>query len=397
MPVDDMWYRRARHPETGERLPAKRHGRGKRWRVRWVDPQSGETKTAFFEKKAHAERHDANVHADISRGLYVDPREGKITVAEYAERWRRDQLHRDSTTAMVERAFKLHINPILGHRELRELRPSHIRMWVKDRSQALAASTVRLFYSYLSSMCRAAVLDKVIGSTPCVGVRLPSVERGDRFIPTPVQIHEVARELFERYRAVPYIAAGCGLRASEVFGLELEHVDFERREITVVQQLKQLPGQRPQLAELKTKTSKRTVELPEVVAAALREHLEAFPPQATEIDDCVDPKNPARRPSRLLFTTTSGLPVTRSNWSPVWRSAVKRAGLPAGFGLHGLRHYFATLLIHSGASVKTVQLALGHSTPTITLNTYAHEWPEAVDRTRTLVDSALNLSPGAGG
>ncbi|WP_433871787.1 hypothetical protein [Saccharopolyspora sp. CA-218241] len=47
--------------------------------------------------------------------------------------------------------------------------------------------------------------------------------------------------------------------------------------------------------------------------------------------------------------------------------------------------------------MKTVQLALGHSTPTITLNTYAHEWPEAVDRTRTLVDSALNLPPGAGG
>ncbi len=69
--------------------------------------------------------------------------------------------------------------------------------------------------------------------------------------------------------------------------------------------------------------------------------------------------------------------------------AVRRAGLPTGFGLHGLRHYFATLLIHNGAAVKTVQLALGHSTPMITLNTYAHEWPDALDRTRTLVDTAL--------
>jgi integrase len=54
-----------------------------------------------------------------------------------------------------------------------------------------------------------------------------------------------------------------------------------------------------------------------------------------------------------------------------------------------LRHYYATVLIHAGASVKTVQLALGHSNPTITLNTYVHEWPDVLDRTRTLVDGAL--------
>ena len=63
----------------------------------------------------------------------------------------------------------------------------------------------------------------------------------------------------------------------------------------------------------------------------------------------------------------------------------------AGSGFHGLRHYYATLLIHAGASVKTVQLALGHSTPTITLNEYVHEWPDALDRTRSLVDGALGM------
>jgi integrase len=57
--------------------------------------------------------------------------------------------------------------------------------------------------------------------------------------------------------------------------------------------------------------------------------------------------------------------------------------------LHGLWHYFATLLIHNGPAVKTVQPALGHSSPMITLNTYAHEWPDALDRTRALVDAAL--------
>ncbi|MFG3579114.1 site-specific integrase [Micromonospora chersina] len=47
------------------------------------------------------------------------------------------------------------------------------------------------------------------------------------------------------------------------------------------------------------------------------------------------------------------------------------------------------MLIHAGASVKTVQLSLGHSTPTVTLNTYVHEWPDVLDRNRLLIDGAL--------
>lgn len=43
----------------------------------------------------------------------------------------------------------------------------------------------------------------------------------------------------------------------------------------------------------------------------------------------------------------------------------------------------------SGASVKTVQMALGHSTPTVTLNTYVGLWPEQLECTRNLVDAAL--------
>jgi integrase len=55
-----------------------------------------------------------------------------------------------------------------------------------------------------------------------------------------------------------------------------------------------------------------------------------------------------------------------------------------------LRHYYATLLIHAGASVKTVQHALGHATPTITLDVYVGEWPEGTDRTRSAIDAALS-------
>lgn len=71
----------------------------------------------------------------------------------------------------------------------------------------------------------------------------------------------------------------------------------------------------------------------------------------------------------------------------------RSAGIPKGNGVHTLRHYFATRLIHNGASVKRVQLALGHSSPTITLNTYVGEWPDTDSETRSIIDAALGSVP----
>ena len=51
----------------------------------WTDPETGETRTELFDKKADAERHESNMKAGISRGQYIDPRAGNITVKEYAE------------------------------------------------------------------------------------------------------------------------------------------------------------------------------------------------------------------------------------------------------------------------------------------------------------------------
>lgn len=93
-----------------------------------------------------------------------------------------------------------------------------------------------------------------------------------------------------------------------------------------------------------------------------------------------------------MFTRGDGRPIHRADWSYIWRPAVKAAGLPEGFGLRDLRHSFATVLVFGGANVKTVQLAMGHTTPTVTLNTYVGYWPDAVDQARTLVDFALGCT-----
>ncbi len=62
-----------------------------------------------------------------------------------------------------------------------------------------------------------------------------------------------------------------------------------------------------------------------------------------------------------------------------------------GFRLHGLRHYYASLLIRHGESVKTVQHGLGHATAAETLDTCSHLWPDSDDRTNEAFDVVLGV------
>jgi integrase len=174
------------------------------------------------------------------------PCAGKLTVAEYAEQWRRTLLHGESTAERVERGIHLHIVPALGDLPLAQVRNSHIRGWVKDRLPHLAPSIMAVvLYGTLVPMFNAAVIDRRIGVSPCAGVRPGDTLDATYYIARPEQVHALAAALPERYRAIVYLAAGCGWRGVEIFGLEREAIDFDRREIHVRDQLTVIAGRSP--------------------------------------------------------------------------------------------------------------------------------------------------------
>jgi integrase len=54
-----------------------------------------------------------------------------------------------------------------------------------------------------------------------------------------------------------------------------------------------------------------------------------------------------------------------------------------------LRHFYASLLIRKGESVKVIQKRLGHQSAVLTLDTYGHLWPDTEEATRVAVDEAF--------
>lgn len=93
-----------------------------------------------------------------------------------------------------------------------------------------------------------------------------------------------------------------------------------------------------------------------------------------------------------MFTTRESKPINRSHFNPyTWHKALVAAGVEPGRenGMHALRHFYASVLIDAGESVKAVAEYLGHSDPGFTLRVYAHLFPSSEDRARRAVDAAF--------
>lgn len=341
------------------------------WRARYRDA-AGKEHARHFARKVDAQRWLDEVTASIVTGQYVAPGAGKVTLREYAEAWRANQAHRPSTQEQVERHFRRHVYPSLGDRPLASILPSDLKALVRRLSDGLEPATVSVIYRHLSAVFKAAVLDRRIASSPCAGVSVPKPKRG-KVVPIATEdVLRLADAMPSRYRALVITAAGTGMRQGELFGLTVDRIDFLRRRVTVDRQLVSVSGRAPSFGPPKTDASDRVIPLPQAVVDALAAHLAAFP----------------AGPAELVFRNATGSPLRRSGFGDVWRRATTEAEL-AGFVFHGLRHYYASLLIRHGESVKTVQERLGHASAVETLDTYSHLWPDSDDRTREAVDLAL--------
>lgn len=191
------------------------------------------------------------------------------------------------------------------------------------------------------------------------------------------------------------VAAGCGLRQGEVFGLRREDVDFLRRVIRVRRQVK-LIRSRPVFAPPKG-GREREVPLPEVVKVALAEHLLQRPP--TEVTLPWKDHGGPNRTAELVFTTPAGKAVNRNRFNPsIWKPALIAAGIEPtrDHGMHACRHHYASVLLDGGVSVRALADYLGHHDPGFTLRVYSHLMPETEDRARAAVDAAHDSAVNGG-
>lgn len=354
-----------------------------RWRARYRDP-GGRELSKTFARRVDAERFLAITEADKAHGSWIDPAAGRTLFGAYARTWQQAQVHRGTTADQVASNLRNHILPTFELRPIASVRPSQVQAWVRDRADVLAPATVEVVYRYLAAIFAAAVRDRLIARSPCVGIKLPRPAPSELRPASTAEVLALADTPPGRYRALVLLTAGTGLRQGEAFGVVLPNIDFAEAQLRVDRQVVLRTSRPPVFAPPKTNASVRTVPLPAGVVALLLDHLGDFPP------------NGSPEPGPPIFTTSSGQLLLRNRFGEVWRDAVRRSGVRPDLTFHDLRHYYASLLIRHGESVKVVQRRLGHKSAQETLDTYGHLWPDSDGLTREAVDAELFGERGSG-
>jgi integrase len=298
--------------------------------------------------------------AALGSGTHVTPKLARTTIAEWSELWLAGYATRRASSV---RQARVHIQRIIakfGNRTLASVRPSEVKAWMGElQAEGLAASTVYALHSRLGQLYSDAVHDGLVPRSPVSRRTSPGAGKQRPYVATTAQVWALHDALPEHFRPVVLLGAFAGLRVAEIAALRVTDVDFMRG---IVSPAIQYPDQ-----PLKTDISKTPIPIPNELALELN-------------------RVPAKWGSPTLVVGAFGRPVAPYTIETAFVKARETVeGLPKGFRIHDLRHYFASLLIASGLDVKVVQARLRHASAKTTLDVYGHMWPDKDESARAAV------------
>ncbi|MFT2706206.1 tyrosine-type recombinase/integrase [Clavibacter zhangzhiyongii] len=336
------------------------------WRARYRDADGKEHARHFRKKtgEGSAQAWLDTVTAAVVTGTYLDPKTAKLTVGDWCDLWLEGYQNNRPSSVRQARTHVKHIRAQFGARPLGSVRPSEIRAWtVKLKESGLADSTVYALHARLSHVFSDAAHDGLIPRSPASRRTSPGGGKQRPYVATTQQIWALHDALPEGMRPVVLLGAFAGLRVAEIAALRVTDVDFMRGIITPEIQYPSEP--------LKTDMSRTPVPIP--------------PDLALELN-----RVPAKWGSGTLVVGAQGRAVAPYTIETAFRAARTTVeGLPEGFRIHDLRHYYASLLIASGLDVKVVQTRLRHASAKTTLDTYGHIWPDTDESARAAIGNVL--------
>jgi integrase len=338
-----------------------------------------------------------NRHRTVAKAEVI--KEPPPTVAAFLERWLKTIRPSigSGTLHQYESHAHEHLIPSLGENLLVDLERNPLLIeeamttWKRKdgRPGELSPLFVKKVWSTLRTACNKARKLGIITRNPCDSIDPPKVERKEMNALSPEQVGQylAAFDGTDLECAVA-VAIGSGCRRGELVALRWRDVDLERGTIRVERSAERVVVRtakrtryETRFKEPKSRRSRRTIPLPPFAVERLRKH---------RVDQAQRFMAAGRRPDGdTVIFDKDGLPWNPGPFGMKFTALRDAAGL-AKVRLHDLRHSYASLLLQSGADLKTVSTALGHSSVAITADTYAHVSPvmlqSAADRLNDLIE-----------
>lgn len=344
------------------------------------------TKAKLFEKQAQTAAHAPD----------KAPAAATDTFKEYAELWRAAQSPADPDAVRypLKRAYAATLldeegNPLVdargkplgefGDMALVDINKLRLQTLQKSLLAGYARASVEVTMHYVKTVMRHAFDEKRIPTDPTIRLKMPRRDTLDTAgvvtaeeVPTHAEALAILAGAPAPFRFAVALGIGCGLRVGEVLAVTPAQIDLEANTLTV-------DAQEPRRGRVGPKTWRgvRTIELPDVVALALRQALRGDP--AANVP--------------LMTGPRGGRPRSDEFYAHAWRPALKAAGLgEKRFKFHAARHYCVSSMLARGVPITEVANYIGDAVETVS-EVYAHWLRDSDSLAKGALDAALGPVP----
>ena len=220
----------------------------------------------------------------------------------------------------------------------------------KSATRARKASTIRIFFNYLSQKAH------LIGINPAQNLETPKL---DKRLPKYLNLEESKKLLqvtanednrnSQRDYAIITLFLNCGMRLSELVGINLQDIDFEESKLNVIGK----------------GNKERTIYLNKACIKALKDYIDIRPKQGVKVDK--------QNSHKALFLSERRERISNRTVQYIVDKELRAAGLDTSkYSTHKLRHTAATLMYQYGnVDIRALQELLGHESISTT-EIYTH-------------------------
>ena len=311
------------------------------------------------------------------------------TVRAYFTAWMKEyqfQKLKPSSYDRLESTVVNHVFPRIGNMKVDKVTRNHVQGLVNQlySEKNLSYSSIKKVYVALNACYKHALIEGTVLRNPCVGISLPSAsERTKEVVAlSEKEVEQLRTAIMNASTSCTYAHAyllilNTGMRMGEALSLKWEDVDFSNKTITITKnnilsKKRDENGERLGGYELRTQDStktasgNRTIPLNRSAEAALLEL-----------------KKGNHTPHVIVNSRQHT--ILPSNFERSFQGILKRAEM-APYGIHALRHTFASMLFSKGVDVKIVSKLLGHSSVKITYDTYVHLFEKDLEGVTEVLD-----------
>jgi len=362
-----------------------------KYRIEVVIGYNGNKKIRHYETieggKKEAILRENEIKLQVKNNTYI--RKNDITIKELIEEWLKFQKSVWSPKTYVANSHWCSIIiKSIGHIKLKNLNVKILEEFYNKLKNETSYSdkTIQHFYALISTSLNKAVDWEYISSNPNKKIEKPKIIPKEKECYNKEEVSKLLRALEKenlKYRAVIILALDSGARRGELTGLTWEDIDFEKATININKTTQYVKEYGIFEKTTKTLSSNRIVHISERTLNILKKYKNEQLEKRMRLGNKWEG-------SKRVFTTEFGGDMHPDTPSQILEKIIKRHNLKR-ISFHSLRHTNISLLISEGISLQQISKRVGHSSITMTYNTYGHLYDKDKIETAKRINDILEM------